>query len=306
MSTVAIVGMGWVGTSVAISTLHAGIVTRLLHSDLRTEIAEGEAMDLAHGAPFYPRATVEAVSIDDITRADVVVIAAGRGGKSGESRLQLLRDNVAVARSIGKELRSFTGIVVNVTNPVDVFTHAVLDASGLPPSRVIGTGTTLDTARLRQRLARELDIDPRSVHAQVIGEHGDSEVALFSSARIGGARLRAWPAWSREREPGLADEVRRAAYEIIRRKGATNHAIGLATADLLRAILRDERRVLTVSRLQEGALGLRDVALSLPAIVDARGAVEVIAPELDDDERAALDRSAEVLRRARASIDHQG
>jgi len=302
MSTVAIVGMGWVGTSVAISTLHAGVATRLWLNDLRSDIADGEAMDLAHGAPFYPHASVEAVSIDQITTADVVVIAAGRGGKPGETRLQLLRDNVAVARAIGNKLRGYQGVVVNVTNPVDVFTHAVREASELPPERVLGSGTTLDTARLRHAIACELDVDTHSVHAQVIGEHGDSEVALFSSATLGGARLRTRAGWSRELETRLAEEVRRAAYEIIRRKGATNHAIGLATADVLRAILRSERRVLTVSRLQEGALGLRDVTLSLPAIVDGRGAVDVIVPELDDEERVALERSAEVLR----SAIHQG
>jgi L-lactate dehydrogenase len=302
MTTVAIVGMGWVGTSVAISTLHAGIATRVLLNDLRRDVAEGEAMDLAHGSPYYPHATVEAVPIERVTEADVVVVAAGRGGTPGETRLQLLRDNVTVARAIGEKLRGYRGIVVNVTNPVDVFTHAVREASGLSAERVIGTGTMLDTARLRHIIAREVRVDPRSVHAQVIGEHGDSEVALFSSATIGGARLRNRAEWPRELEARLAEEVRRAAYEIILRKGATNHAIGLATADLLRAILRSERRVLTVSRLQDGALGLRDVSLSLPTVVDARGAAEITVPDLDDDERAALDRSAEVLRRACASI----
>lgn len=300
MSTVAIVGMGWVGASVAISTLHAGIARRLLVSDLRADLAEGEAMDLGHGAAFYPRASVRAVALDDLASdpVDVVVIAAGRGGSADESRLQLLRDNVSIARSIGRKLAGYGGVVVCVTNPVDVFTHALLAASGLPPSRVIGTGTALDTARLRHVLARELSMDARSIHAQVVGEHGDSEVALFSSATVGGARLRSRATWSRDKEARVAEEVRRAAYEIIRRKGTTNHAIGLATADVLRAILRDERRVLTVSRLQVGAVGLSGVTLSLPAIVDRHGAAEVLEPELDVDERAALDRSAEVLRAA--------
>lgn len=302
MSSIAIVGMGWVGTSVAMSTLHAGLARDLMLCDVRAAVAEGEAMDLAHGAPYYPRATVRAVGLDEIAAADIVVIAAGRGGAPDESRLQLLRDNVAIARSIGERLARFRGVVICVTNPVDVFTHAVLDASGLPPQRVIGTGTTLDTARLRQVLARELAIDGRSIHAQVVGEHGDSEVALFSSATVGGARLRGRPGWSREHEQRIAEEVRRAAYEIIRRKGSTNHAIGLATANLLRAIVRDERRVLTVSRLQDGAVGIRDVVLSLPTVVDASGACEVIEPELDEEERAGLARSAAILRQATASV----
>lgn len=300
MSTVAIVGMGWVGTSVAISTLHAGLARRVWLSDMRSNVAEGEAMDLSHGAAFYPRATVRAVGLDEVgsEQVDVVVIAAGRAGRADQTRLQLLRDNVSIARSIGQRLVGYPGIVVCVTNPVDVFTHALREASGLPAARVVGTGTSLDTARLRHVIARELSIDARSVHAQVVGEHGDSEVALFSSAVVGGAHLRTRPTWSREKELHIAEEVRRAAYEIIKRKGTTNHAIGLATADLLRAILRDERRVLTVSRLQNGTAGVDGVTLSLPAIVDRNGAAEVLEPELDSDERTRLLQSAAVLRGA--------
>lgn len=296
MSTVAIVGMGWVGSSVAISVLEAGVASKLMLCDLRHDIAEGEAMDLAHGAPFYPHADVRAAKLDDMPTADLVVIAAGRGSKPGETRLQLLRDNAAVARDLGARLRHFRGIVVCVTNPVDIFTHEVLEHAVLPPERVIGTGTILDTARLRHVLARAIGVDARSIHAQVVGEHGDSEVALFSSATVGGTRLRARSAWSRAAERNVADEVRRAAYEIIRRKGATNHAIGLATADLLRCILRGERRVLTVARMHG------DVVYSLPCIIDRGGAVEVLLPEMDDSERALLEKSVQVLREARASI----
>jgi len=166
----------------------------------------------------------------------------------------------------------------------------------------MGTGTMLDTARLRQVLGHELRVDPHSVHAQVVGEHGDSEVVLWSSAHVGGTPLREWRGWSREREQPIATEVRTAAYEIIKRKGATNHAIGLTTAALLRSALRGERRVLTVSRVQTGALGLRDVALSLPAVLDVGGAVDVIPVKLDDVERQGLDHSADVLRTAIASL----
>lgn len=160
----------------------------------------------------------------------------------------------------------------------------------------------LDTARLRQVLGRELDLGPRAIHAHVVGEHGDSEVVLWSAARVGGVALRRWPGWTRDKEPVLADEVRRAAYEIIARKGATNHAIGLVTAALLRCVLRGERRVLTVSRVQEGALGIRDVAISLPAVVGRLGATDVIEPEMSTDDRAALERSADVLRQAMARL----
>jgi L-lactate dehydrogenase len=299
---VAVIGTGWVGASVAISTLHSGVADEVLLNDARAEVAEGEAMDLAHGGPFYPTAAVRTASLDETADADVVVVAAGRGGRAGETRLELLRDNAALVRELAGRLSRARGVVVMVTNPVDVLTRVMAEVSGLPPARVLGTGTTLDTARLRHLLGQEIGVDPRSVHAQVVGEHGDSSVVLWSSARVGGVRLRDWPGWVVSREEPLAQGVRRAAYEIIRRKGATNHAIGLATADLLRALLRDERRALTVSRVQEGACGLEGVALSLPAIVGAGGAREVLEPELAAEERAALQRSADVLRAAASGL----
>ena len=300
---VAIVGTGWVGASVAISTLHSGVVDELLLHDARVEVAQGEAMDLAHGATFYPQAIVRTATIEEIAGADVVVIAAGRGGRPGESRLDLLRDNAAVTRDLGLRLRECRGTIVMVANPVDILTQVMTEATGLPPARVLGTGTMLDTARLRQVLARELRVDPHSVHAHVVGEHGDSEVVLWSTAMVGGLALRRWPGWNVDRESTLADEVRRAAYEIIKRKGATNHAIGLVTADLVKCLLRDERRVLTVSRLQSGGAGLHDVALSLPAVVGAGGASQVLEVDMTAEEREALDRSAAVLKSAAAELN---
>jgi L-lactate dehydrogenase len=299
---VGIVGTGWVGASVAISTLHSGIADELLLNDRRADVAEGEALDLAHGASFYPPAVVQTSTVEAMCDCDAVVVSAGRGGRPGESRLDLLRDNAAVVRNIGRALSGCRGIIIVVTNPVDVLTRVMTEASGLPSARVVGTGTMLDSARLRQTLARVLHVDSHSVHAQVIGEHGDSEVVLWSSATAGGVRIRDWPQWKREDEPAIALEVRRAAYEIIQRKGATNHAIGLVTADLMRSMLRDERRILTVSRVQQETEGLQDVALSLPTVVSAAGAGLVIRPQLDDQERAGLERSAAVLREAAASL----
>ena len=290
------------GASVAISTLHSGVVDELLLCDARGEVAEGEAMDLAHGATFYPQAMVRTAAVEEMAGADVVVIAAGRGGRPGESRLDLLRDNAVVARDLGRRLRGCRGTLVMVANPVDILTQVMTDASELPPARVLGTGTMLDTARLRQLLACELKVDPHSVHAHVVGEHGDSEVVLWSTAMAGGLPVRRWAGWQAEREPALADEVRRAAYEIIKRKGATNHAIGLATAHLVKCLLRDERRVLTVSRVQHGASGLHDVALSLPAVVGADGASQVLELEMTDEEREALAHSASVLTAAAAEL----
>lgn len=301
-SSVGIIGLGWVGTSVAISTLHAGFAGELLLNDVRQDVCEGEAMDLANGAAFYPGATVRTAPVEEMAECDAVVIAAGRGGKPGESRLDLLRDNASLMQSFGERLRGARGLLVVVTNPVDVLTRVLADASGLPPERVIGTGTMLDTARLRQMLSTELGLDPRSIHAQVVGEHGDSEVVLWSGARVGGVPLADWPGWDPARQPAMAQQVRTAAYEIIKRKGATNHAIGLVTAELLRGMVRGERRVLTVSRVQQGALGYRDVALSLPTVVGPDGATQVVEPEMTDEERAALDRSAAVLRDAWASL----
>ena len=300
--SIGVLGTGWVGASVAISVLHAGFARELLVSDVRGELAEGEAMDLAHGASFYPTAAVRAVDVDGLRDTDALVIAAGRGGKPGESRLDLLRENSAILRDIGVRLRRYQGLVIVVTNPVDVLTYVLAESSGLPPERVIGTGTMLDTARLRQVVGDELGLDPRSVHAQVVGEHGDSEVVLWSSAHVGGTPVRRWPGWKREREAPIADEVRHAAREIIKRKGSTNHAIGLVTAAVLRAALRDERRVLTVSRVQDPKLGLGDVALSLPTVVGVAGATKVIPPEMEDAERDALHRSAAVLRAAIDSL----
>ncbi|HEX7071610.1 MAG TPA: L-lactate dehydrogenase [Rhodothermales bacterium] len=302
MPSIGIIGTGWVGTSVAISTLHTGAAQELLLFDKRPGVAEGEAMDLSHGAAFYPAASVRAATIEEMLSTSAVVIAAGRGGSPTESRLDLLRDNAAILRDLGRQFADYSGIVVVVTNPVDVLTHVFQQSSGLPPERVLGTGTMLDTARLRQALGRELRIDPRSIHAQVVGEHGDSEVVLWSSAMVGGVRLREWPDWSEELERRVAHEVRTAAYEIIQRKGSTNHAIGLVTATLLKWMLRGERRILNVSRVQSTLPGLEDVALSLPTIVGSQGAVQVLAPAFDDTEQAAFQRSADVLRAAIQSV----
>jgi L-lactate dehydrogenase len=300
---IGIIGTGWVGASVAISVLHAGIAQELLLNDVRADVAEGEAMDLAHGAAFYPSATVRHAPLEDMRATDAVVIAAGRGGRANESRLDLLKENAAVVRDLARAFRGYAGLLVLVTNPVDVLTHEAAVASGLPPERVVGTGTMLDTARLRNAIGTTLHLAPQSIHAQVVGEHGDSEVVLWSSARAGGVPLRQWPEWTPELEGRLSDDVRTAAYEIIRRKGATNHAIGVVTAALLRAVLRNERRVLTVSRIQTGALDLRDVALSLPVVVSRSGADPVIAPNLDQDEHERLNRSAAILRQSIAMLN---
>lgn len=295
---IGIIGTGWVGSSVAISTLHGGVAGEVLLHDVRGELAQAEAMDLSHGSSFYPSARVRQARLEEMLDADAVVIAAGRPGKPGQSRLDLLRDNASLIGDLARRFSAYRGLVILVTNPVDVLTYAFQRASALPPERILGTGTLLDTARLRQIVGRELGVDARSVHAQVVGEHGDSEVVLWSSATVGGIRLRDWPGWQASRERALGEEVRNAAYEIIRRKGATNHAIGLVAAALLRWALRGEQRVVTVSRVQPESSGLGEVALSLPCLVGEGGAQKVLTPAMDAEERRGLERSAGVLRKA--------
>lgn len=299
---VGIIGTGWVGASVAMAVLQTGAAEEVWLHDSKTAIAEGEAMDLAHGAAFYPRCAVRAVPLDAMRNAAVVVVAAGRGGKPGESRLDLLRDNARLVADIGRLLTGFAGTVVLVTNPVDVLTQVMTVASGLPPERVLGTGTMLDTARLRQMLSQALQVATQSIHAQVIGEHGDSELVLWSAAQVGGVPLREWPDWNSDTEQCLAHEVCVAGYEVILRKGATNHAIGLVTARLVECLLGDQHRVLTVSRVQHGACGVEGVALSLPALVGRAGAIRVLEPAMTELEAASLAHSARVLKAAQQSV----
>ena len=296
MGKIGIIGMGWVGTSIAASILARNLASELLLNDVRGELAAGEAMDFADGQLFYHRASVRSADVEEMIGCDVVIISAGRGGKPEESRLDLLRDNAAIARDLAARLAGIDGIIVVVSNPVDILTEVVRQASGLPVEGVLGTGTTLDSARLRKALGDHLGVHPKSIHAQVLGEHGDSEFVHWSRAQVGGRSLRGWDGWSAQDEVRIAEQVRRAAYEIIRRKGATNHAIGMVTASLVNALINDEQRVLTVSRHHTGACGVREVALSLPAVVGAGGAQRVHEPELDAGERAALERSAELLR----------
>jgi L-lactate dehydrogenase len=300
---IGIIGTGGVGMSVAISLLHFGAAGELILNDARPDVAEGEAMDLLQGSSFYPTALVRAGTIEEMRDCDAVVVTAGLGRAPGQSRLQLLATNAGIVTGIGRQLQGGRGIVVMVTNPVDVMTVVMTRACGFPPSRVIGTGTMLDSARLRQVLGRELDLDPRSIHGQVVGEHGASEVVLWSGVRVGGLALREWAGWDAGRQARVTDEVRGAGAEVIRLKGATTHAIGLVTATLLKWMLRGARRVLTVARVQEGALGLTGVALSLPTVLSPAGAEQVLEPEMTAAERADLLHSAGVLREAIASLD---
>ena len=302
--SIGIIGLGWVGGSTAISILHRGFCRELLLNDVRPGLAEGEAMDLNHGSSFYPTANVRAAEIEDMKHCQAIVVTAGRGGKPDESRLDLINDNIRIARDIAGQLEGYEGLLIIVANPVDVLTYYYQKFSGLPASRVIGTGTMLDTTRLRDIVGRRLDVDPRNIHAQVIGEHGDSESILWSSATIGSQKLRDWKGWRRSYEAEIAEEVRKAAYEIIKRKGATNHAIGLVTAALLQRLLRGENRILNLSTVISGAYGLQDLAISLPSLVTRNGIKEILEVEMSPEERDRFFQSAEVITKAIASTDY--
>lgn len=297
VDSLGIIGMGWVGSSVAISILQRGLCRRLLLNDVRPGIAEGEAMDLNHGSSFFPTASVAAVSIKEMRSCSAIVITAGRNGGPDESRLDLLNTNIGIARQIAQELEGFRGMLIIVANPVDILTYYYQQFSGLPPHQVIGTGTMLDTSRLRELVGRKINVDPKSVHAQVVGEHGDSEVVLWSSATVGGISLSRWQGWSPDFETEIAEQVKTAAYEIIRRKGATNHAIGLVTATLLMWIIRGERRVITVSTVLDGVAGLNQVALSLPSLVGINGVEKVLEVQMNQHEEEMLQRSAQILQK---------
>jgi L-lactate dehydrogenase len=296
--SIGIIGLGWVGASTAMSILLKGICRELLLFDVKPGLAEGEAMDLNHGSSFYPTTEVKAAEISEMQHCKAIVITAGRGGKPGETRLDLLNDNIRIAKSIADQLQNYQGLLIILANPVDVLTYFYQKFSGLPLHRVIGTGTMLDTARLRDILGRKLKVDPRNIHAQVIGEHGDSETILWSSAMVGSIKLSEWKGWKSEFKKGIAKQVKHAAYEIIQRKGATNHAIGLVTAALLKSLLRGERRILNLSSVLSGAYGLKDIALSLPCMISEQGIEEVLEVEMNLDEQERFFASANIIQQA--------
>ena len=302
-SSIGIIGMGWVGASVAISVLHRGLCKKLLVADIKQEIAEGEAMDLNHGSSFFPTAETKACKVSDMLECSAIVITAGRGGKPGETRLDLLQENIRIAKSISEDLTSYKGLLIIVSNPVDVLTYYYQKFTGLPKERVIGTGTMLDTARLREIVGRRVQVDPKSIHAEVIGEHGDSEVVLWSGAKVGSLPIDHWNSWDTAYKEDIANQVKKAAQEIIKRKGATNHAIGLVTATLLKWLLRGDRRIVTVSSVLEGPYDIHDVALSLPTLLGEQGIEKVIPVELSAEEKTALDHSASILKQAIRSVN---
>ncbi|MES2461592.1 MAG: L-lactate dehydrogenase [Armatimonadota bacterium] len=310
---VAIIGAGHVGATTAYALLQSTLVRDILLLDSDAEKAEGEAMDLSHAVPLGPPVSVRAGTYAEAAESAIVVVTAGAGSTPGESRLDLLERNAPIVRDCVTQLREngFDGILIVVTNPADVLTQVAQEASGLPPERVIGSGTLIDTARLRQVLGEALKIDPRAVEAFIVGEHGDSEVAAFSCAHIAGVALSDFAAGSDP--PTVLDydaiqtQVRRAAPKVVERKGNTEFAIASSVREICEAILRDEKTVLAVSTRLSGQYGgLPNVYLGTPCVVGAEGVERVLELPLSDTELTALRHSAEILAEAVASVSQDG
>lgn len=303
-SKVVIIGAGFVGASIAYASLIRGLCTELVLIDRNAEKAEGEAMDLSHGLPFVRPLDVRAGGYEECAGAEIIVITAGANQRPGQTRLELVQQNVSIMRSIVSEIIKYEqdAILLVVSNPVDILTMVVREESGLPPERVIGSGTVLDTARFRYIISQRCRISPKSIHAYVVGEHGDTEVPLFSSASIAGSALglRCMEC-SNACEVGWQDQarqdVRRAAYEIINRKGATYYGIGLSCAEIIRTIMRDEQSVMTVSTWLDDQYRDLGVAISIPSVVGRGGVARRLEWHMDEEEAALFERSVQTLRK---------
>ena len=306
---VAIVGVGNVGASFAYALLLSGLSSEIVLIDANRRRAEGEAMDLQHAVPFAKPTRVWAGDYADCEGAAVTVIAAGAAQKPGETRLELVRKNAAIFGQIVPQVAAANpqGIILVTTNPVDVLSYETWRLSGLPPERVIGSGTILDTARFRAALSEHFGVDPRSVHAFIAGEHGDSEVPIWSSANIAGMRLREFCSangmrFDQDEMDAIFTATRDAAYQIIERKGATYYAVGAGLLRIVEAIVRDQRTVLSVSSLIRDYSGIDDVYLSLPTVVHRDGVERVLRLDLSVGEADGLRASAQVLRETLASL----
>jgi len=300
---IAVVGCGFVGSASAFALMQSGLFSEIVLLDADKQKAEGEAMDISHGIPFSRHMKVYAGDYDDIADASIIVVTAGAGQKPGETRLDLVHKNVSIFKSIIPEIakRNFQGILLIVANPVDILTQVALKLSGFPENRVIGSGTVLDTARLKYELGEHLQVDSRSVHAFIIGEHGDSEIAAWSSANISGIELDRFCEMRGHFEheksmKAIAERVRNSAYEIIERKHATYYGVAMAVKRICEVIMRDEKSILPVSSMMHGEHGVDGVVLSMPAIVGKNGLETRVPIILNEDETQRLQESAKVLK----------
>lgn len=300
---VAIIGCGFVGSTCAFALMESGVFSEMVLLDVNTDRAEGEALDISHGLAFASPMDIYAGNYDDIADAGVIIVTAGANQKPGESRIDLAARNVEIFRSIMSEIkkRKCGGILLIVANPVDILTYAAIKLSGIPEQRVIGSGTVLDTGRLKQILSERLMVDPRNVHVRILGEHGDSELIAWSSAHVAGIPLedffnmRLDGSYETFRED-VSDLVRNSAYEIINKKNATYYGIAMAVTRICETIARDEKSVLSVSNIMQGEYGITDVALSTPCIVGKEGIEVRMPPSLNFLEQSQLKSSAEQLK----------
>ena len=308
---VVVVGAGAVGSEFAYALAQSGVAEEIVLTDLNEGLAKGQALDLAHGAPFYPTVEIRAAAAPEAYRgAAVVVVTAGKAQAGPEqSRLELLAVNAKIVTSVAEQVKSVApeAILLVVSNPVDVLTHVAAARTAWPRGRILGSGTVLDSARFRYLLAEHCGLSAQSVHASILGEHGDSEFAPWSLAHVAGTPFADYCAHCGKcDQPGLREtiesEVRRSAYHIIGYKGSTSYGVGMALRTIVGAILRNERRVLTVSASLDGEYGLKDVTLGVPCVVGAGGIEQIIEAKLAPDEEAALLRSAEVLKRTLAEL----
>ena len=302
MSKVVLIGTGFVGMSFAYSALNKGSFETLVLIDVNHEKAVGEAMDLNHGLAFAPRKMhIYAGDYQDCKDADIVVITAGVNQKPGETRLDLLKRNAEIMKSVVKQVMAsgFNGIFLVATNPVDILTYVVYEASGLPKTKVIGSGTSLDTARLRYEVAKRIHIDVRNVHAYILGEHGDSEFVCWSNANVGSKPImdviETIDKIKFEDLQVIADDVRNAAYEIISRKQATYYGIGMALNRIVMAILNNDHAILPLSVLNEDEYDCDKVYIGLPAVVNRDGIDHIVKLKLSDEEKALLKTSSKIL-----------
>lgn len=306
---IVIVGTGFVGATFAYALMIRGLCREIVLIDRNTDRADGEAMDLNHGIAFAPPALIRTGTYADCAGADIVVVTAGVAQKPHETRLELASRNAAVYKEIIPKIARCTqdAILLIVTNPVDVMAYAAYKLSGFPARQVIGSGTVLDTARFRFLLSRHCQVDVKNVHAYIVGEHGDTEVPLWSMANVAGMKFdqyclsceKACEHGERER---IFQQVRDAAYHIIAKKQATYYAVGLAIVDICEAVLRNENSVLTVSTLLQDYLGVSDIYLSVPAIVNRGGVARLIELEMSPEELQAFQASAATIRAAAAGL----
>ncbi|PWG58963.1 L-lactate dehydrogenase [Bifidobacterium catulorum] len=307
----AIIGAGAVGSTMAFAAAQRGVAREIVLEDIAAKRVEAEVLDMQHGSSFYPTVSIQGSDDVEICRdADVVVITAGARQKPGQSRLDLAGATINIMKSIipGVVNVAPNAVYMLVTNPVDIVTHVSMKLSGLPANQIFGSGTNLDSARLRFLIAQQTGVNVKNVHAYIAGEHGDSEVPLWSSATIGGVPMCDWkelpghePLDAAKREQ-IHQEVKNAAYRIIEGKGATNYAIAMSGVDIIESILKDSNRILPVSSLLDDFHGISDVCMSVPSVLNRKGVNTHINTPLSDGELAALKRSAETLKETAAQF----